>query len=128
MDVTVTTTYTYDETTPGLPADVPIWALSPLYKKNQREDRILYWRVHFVREDAHLYMTHGMVDGAMQVDKVAIKLNKSGRTLQEQALLEARKRYIDTQRKGYTTDPSGKVVVFLPNWPTSGHGKVRITR
>ena len=74
------------------------WNLAPLYKQEMRGG-MMVWQVGFDGVD-HLEMTHGFVDN-VRTDRTQVELNSTGRTMQQQALLEARQRYQLKQRNGY---------------------------
>lgn len=75
------------------------WSLFPLYKQPARGG-LRMWQVGFDGID-HLEIHYGVVDGAIQFDRTEVKLNNSKRNMQEQALLEARSRYLKKFREGY---------------------------
>jgi DNA ligase-1 len=75
------------------------WKLVPLYKESMNGG-MLMWQVGFDGND-HLEMTHGYTHGAIRTDRTEVKLNSSGRTMKEQALLVARRRYQDKFKEGY---------------------------
>nr|WIL03658.1 ATP-dependent DNA ligase [Cedratvirus plubellavi] len=88
------------------------WALVPLYKTTM-EGRDSNWQVGFCEEEARLWIKHGLDISEPQVKTREIKTNNSGRSLQEQALLEARNRYRKMYYKGYYT-AKGEVCVHEP--------------
>jgi ATP-dependent DNA ligase len=55
----------------------------------------------------NLRIRHGYTDGVIREDLTPIEVNTSGRTLQQQALLEARHRYTAKYRAGYL--PAGAI-------------------
>lgn len=75
------------------------WSLPTLYKQPARGG-LRMWQVGFDGID-HLEIRYGCVDGAIQLDRTEVKLNNSKRNMQEQALLEARSRYLKKFREGY---------------------------
>jgi len=75
------------------PTTTDFW-LQPLYS-----DRMM-WQVGF--QNSELVIRHGYIGGDIQVKKRKVQVNNSGRTLVEQALLEARHRYWKMAHKGYT--------------------------
>lgn len=68
----------------------PTWQLIPLYKTSATGG-LMMWQVGF--NGQQLEMTHGYVGGEIRTDYTDVLTNQSGRSLQEQALLEARSRY-----------------------------------
>lgn len=85
------------------PIDTPTtnqWALLELRKISLAEAEIL-WQIGF--DFGNLITRHGHVGGKIQTEPPrAVILNQSGKDIQSQALQEARKRYIDKIREGYT--------------------------
>lgn len=85
------------------PNDTPTsskWAMLELRKISLAEAEIL-WQIAFDSEN--LITRHGNVGGKIQTEPPRkVILNQSGKDIQAQALLEARKRYIDKIRDGYT--------------------------
>lgn len=87
------------------------WAYQPMYKENIR-GKVLVWQIGF--NGTHLVIHHGHANGKLIPDKVRVDTNQSGRTLQEQALLEARSRINDKIVKdGYA--PAGLTKSTAPN-------------
>jgi len=79
------------------------WKLTPIYMDNI-QGKLMVWQVGFAGQQ--LTTMHGQVGGSMQYDTREVLINTSGRTLQQQALLEARSRYNDKLHQGYT--PGGE--------------------
>lgn len=75
--------------------------LPTLYKRSKK-DKILIWKVNI--SDDCLIIEHGYQDGKIRSDTRQIKTNKSGRTLYEQLLLEAKSKYNKKIDEGYSTD------------------------
>lgn len=99
-----------------LPTETPTtgsWSLEPLFKTAiQGKKRV--WQVGF--RESKLLMTYGFVDGEITTNFSEVITNSSGRSLQEQALLEARSRYNEYRRKFYAPAgglPSVKYEVML---------------
>lgn len=90
----------------------PDWALVPLYKTTM-EGRDSNWQVGFCEAESRLWIKHGLDISHPQIKTREIKTNNSGRSLQEQALLEARNRYRKMYYKGYYT-AKGEVCVHEP--------------
>lgn len=87
------------------------WKLTPVYKISAN-GTFLIWQVGFDGVN-NLELTHGYVNGAIRTDITEVKLNTSGRNMQEQALLEARQRYKLKYREGYA--PAGDVTPVQVN-------------
>lgn len=88
------------------------WALKPLYKTTE-EGKESQWQVGFCAGEGRLWIMHGLTISIPQVKTREVKTNNSGRSLREQALLEARNRYMKMGRKGYYAT-RGKVHVREP--------------
>lgn len=73
------------------------WSFPTLYKRSLI-GKFTYWEISFDGVNK-LIIKHGYVDGQEQVNTVEIVTNLSGRTMQEQAYLEANQRYIIKYRK-----------------------------
>jgi flagellar motility protein MotE (MotC chaperone) len=81
------------------------WKLVPLFK--EKENRVDVWQVGFDGVN-RLIMTHGMIGGKLVPASTEVDLNKSGRNMEEQALLDARQRYKDQYvAKGYRPAEEG---------------------
>ncbi len=80
------------------PPTVEQWALIPMYKTSQTGKRRL-WQVGFDGRN-QLITIHGEVGGAIQRDSREV-VPKAGRSMMEQALLEARHRYDVKYRESY---------------------------
>lgn len=83
--------------------DIPtqdLWNLIPIYNISQI-GKDMIWLIYSDPDNERLVIVHGYVDGKKQIEYVKIILNTSGRTFQEQALLEAKKRYNDKISSGY---------------------------
>ena len=82
------------------------WKFIPLFKEGVNGE-IRVWQIGFDFDNEQLKTVHGQLittkgeDGQLITAFHPIVTNKSGRTLQEQSLLEARKRYLDQYSKGY---------------------------
>ena len=85
------------------------WAFYPLYKESQNGGTLV-WQIGFSGTQVPsgcLVIKHGFertskgTVGEITFDETEVKTNLSGRSLQEQALLEARKRYQDKLKDGY---------------------------
>lgn len=75
------------------------WVLSELRKISLTDAEIM-WQIGFDAEN--LITWHGHVGGKIQREIRVVELNLSGKNIQSQALQEARKKYIDKIRDGYT--------------------------
>jgi DNA ligase-1 len=103
------------------------WALVPLYKLSATGS-MLVWQIGFDGVN-HLEISHGYDDGIIRTDRTEIKINGSGRCMQEQALQDARQRYKLKYKEGYqpagsTTPPLVKAMKgyeytqkSIKNWP-----------
>ena len=72
-----------------------VW-LKPLFKDNN------YWQIGFDGEN--LVTRYGKVNGVIRETKRKVLLNNSGRTMYEQALLEANQKYNKQEHKGYSNE------------------------
>lgn len=111
-----------------------LWSLIPLYKLSVTGD-MLFWQIGFDGNN-QLEISHGYEGGAIRTDKTEVKVNNSGRSLQEQALLEARHRYKLKYHEGYqpagaTTPPLVKGMKgyeykpnSVKNWPVYTQAKL----
>ena len=88
------------------------WKLVPLFlERIQGDTRI--WQVGFIHDKCELQIVHGTLittkgksGKKLQTTYHPIIVNKSGRELQEQSILEARRRYMNKYKEGYL--PSGE--------------------
>jgi hypothetical protein len=88
------------------------WLLTPLYKKTNK-NKILFWQIGFDGVE-NLLMKHGFLDGIIRMDRRKVKKNKTSRNLQEQALLNARHKYLMKINDEYKTNINeGNDVNFL---------------
>lgn len=101
-------TFRIDQT---IPEDQVRWQLTPLYKVGAVGALLLWW-IAFDAETNELIMSHGQENGVIQENRTLVHLNNSGRSLHEQALLEARQRYkLQIRNKGYR--PFGEAAPIL---------------
>lgn len=110
------------------------WALIPLYKMSATGG-MLFWQIGFDGIN-HLEISHGYDDGVIRTDRTEVKLNGSGRNMQEQALQDARQRYKLKYREGYqpagaTTPPLVKAMKgyeykngAVKSWPVYTQAKL----
>lgn len=77
----------------------PCWKLIPLFKEDSH-GRMRIWQIGFDPDSQRLITIHGIVDGKIQMTHKAVTTNSSGRSLLEQALLEARSDYKKHYDKG----------------------------
>ena len=95
------------------------WALSPLYKINERGKR-LYWQIGYNPYENKLISLSRQMEnakgekGKLKVSKVEIKKNKSGRNFQEQALLEAKSKYHKKYQENYRPEGESESIFFPP--------------
>lgn len=78
------------------------WSLPKLFKPSQL-GRPLEWQISFDLENKRLIRVWGQVGGKLQEATLEIKTNMSGKSLQEQAWVQARREYVDKTREGYST-------------------------
>lgn len=92
------------------------WSLPTLYKSNQL-GKYIQWQISFNIESKELVRIWGQVGGNLQNAPLAIETNQSGKTLQEQAWLQAKREYIDKTREGYsiTGTPTAETEAQLCN-------------
>lgn len=88
-----------------LPTDDPTtqdWHFGTLYKESQNLGT-LTWQIGYIstKGEPYLLIMHGYAFGKINYDHIIVSLNDSGRNHQEQALLQARKRYTDKVRDYY---------------------------
>jgi len=76
------------------------WFLPPLFKE-AKSGKIMIWVIGFV--DSNLIVYQGLRNHKIQKSTVEVKTNKSNRTLQEQAILEAKHKFSLKQGSGYRT-------------------------
>lgn len=81
--------------------DGPRWKLIPLYKYSVNGSYIM-WEIGCDEDKKLLYMTHGTVGGIIRTDETEIELNSSGREIREQAKIQARRRYTNKWKEGYS--------------------------
>jgi len=85
----------------------PDWKLVPLFSERPQGDTRV-WQIGFSSDTNKLQTVHGILITTkaepgknLQTQYHPITTNKSGRTLSEQALLEARRRYLNKYKEGY---------------------------
>ena len=88
------------------------WKLLPLFSESALGDTRV-WQIGFDHTDNQLITIHGVLITTkgeagenLQTSYHPIVQNQSGRTIQEQALLEARRRYLNKYKEGYL--PTGE--------------------
>lgn len=96
----------------GETSKTPSWKLVPLYRENLNGE-ILVWQIGFDSKSEQLKIVYGKLitskgeQGKLITAYHPVIVNNSGRNLQEQAIQEARKRYLNQfNSKGYY--PKGK--------------------
>lgn len=110
-----TTYYGFKVISPDItPTEFPdTWVLPGLYNISQTGG-ISYWQIGFDGHD--LISVHGYYttstgnEGKLQTDRLHIYQNLSNKDLQHQAYQQAKKKYIDKTREGYTTSPTGVII------------------
>ena len=90
------------------------WKYVPLFSEKMNGE-IRVWQVGFDEEEERLKIIHGVlvtskgeVGENLQTTYHPVVVNQSGRSLKEQALLQARKRYMDKYDNGYL--PTGETL------------------
>ena len=82
------------------------WKLLPIFRDNMHGGTSV-WQIGFDEYNCELIIVHGTIitskgiPGIIQTTKSKIKTNNSGRNIQQQAILQARKKYIDKWKDGY---------------------------
>lgn len=77
------------------------WKYPTLYKTNVNGALMMWWVAYNINTQ-QLNMAHGQVGGKIQYNFHDVKINQSGRSLHEQAVLEAKSRYNDKYKaEGY---------------------------
>ena len=87
--------------TETIPEGCEKWAYKPMTKTNANGSLVM-WKIGF--ENPEIVIRHGHVDGAIQVERVEVVTNTSGRSVFEQALLEINNRYLNKHRQGYRAE------------------------
>ena len=83
------------------------WSLHPIRKESQTGGTLI-WQIGFDPDKNHLIRRKGFEltptgePGTINDDTVVITENQSGRSIQEQALLQAKKMFLDKTREGYS--------------------------
>jgi len=107
------------------------WKFTPLFKEgNIGEIRV--WQVGFDYDNSRLKMVYGALitskgeSGKLITSYHPIETNNSGRSLQDQALLEARRRYLNQYTSGYLpqgeslpSELNGKEPMLAKTWKPS---------
>jgi len=85
-----------------------MWELKPLYKTTLTGKESV-WQIGF--SNNRLWIKHGLTSSKdLQIKTREVKENNSKRTLEEQALLEAKSRYNKMLFKGYSPEKGKKVI------------------
>lgn len=86
------------------------WKFVPIYREGAYGGRLV-WQIGFEEKNknvGNLIIIHGQIltskgeQGSLQKKYHKVKTNQTGRNIQEQGLLEARRKYIDKWKEGYT--------------------------
>lgn len=93
----------YEEVTISRKPSQDKWRFIPIFKRDNK-DMMRVWQIGFNGKE-NLVIWHGLNGGAIQVDYPPIELNSTGRDFQEQAWLEAFRRYENKFKEGY--QPAG---------------------
>lgn len=100
--------------------DVPTdddWFLPEIRKRVilGNKEKELSWVIGFDREESTLIILRGYVGGAKSVSRTKVLTNQSGRSVYQQAFLEASKRYSDKIHEGYQSkDEKMQISVLSP--------------
>lgn len=78
------------------------WPFPSLFK-TAKNGNVMSWTITY-GGGALLAVERGYVGGRMQYDKVEVKLNSSGRNLEQQLYVEANKRHAKKIKEGYTPE------------------------
>lgn len=95
------------------------WGFDILYK-NSQTGGLLLWQIWFDSITSELVIHHGYEitptgeKGSIQIDRTKIISNNSGRSIVEQALLQARKRYQDKIKDYYFIGNSKSLFLYPP--------------
>lgn len=114
------------------------WKFTPLFKEGDIGE-IRVWQIGFDYDNSQLKTVYGILitskgeRGNLITSYYPIVTNKSGRTLQEQSLLEARRRYLDQYKAGYLpqgeelpAELNGKDPMLAKTWrPSWNKGKCK---
>ena len=84
------------------------WRFAPLYKKNARGSYMSWW-VGYDIDTQELIMVYGQIDGKIQVNRSEVETNQSGRSIHEQAILEAKHKYLLKYRNDSYRQPGEKL-------------------
>lgn len=76
------------------------WALAPLYRLG-KTSKWLIWQVMFNIETQRLITSHGQIGGQLIYNEKQVNLNKSGRSIADQGMLEASSRFKKKIDEGY---------------------------
>lgn len=82
-----------------------------LYKKSKK-GKIMSWSINII--DNKLFIEYGYIDGKIRQQTRDVKVNKSGRSLEEQLILEAESKYKKKLDEGYSEDINKCDEVFIP--------------
>jgi len=88
------------------------WQYIPLYSTDARGS-IQFWQIGFNGNDS-LTIAHGQLGGVVTLNERKVELNTTGRTMQQQALLEARSRYNSKIMQGYVAYGQENNAMFKP--------------
>lgn len=78
------------------------WSFIPIYKKDSRGKQ-RYWQIGFDGDNNQLLKISGIVDAKQPDDSIKLDIiPKGNKSMIEQALLQARRSYIDKTREGYS--------------------------
>lgn len=88
----------------------PSWSLDPLYTTN-KAGKWLVWQIMFDGNLERLITLHGQLGGNLIRNEKQVVLNQSGRSMRDQAFLEASSRHKKKVETGYSTFQNLKIQV-----------------
>ncbi len=95
------------------------WYFLPIYKENQSNGTMI-WQIGYIHKDQRLMIKHGTIStskgkvGKLSYDYIKVEINESGRSYQQQAYIQAKKRYIDKIRENYSTGDKSTNGMMIP--------------
>jgi hypothetical protein len=102
------------------------WVFPPVYKKSQTGG-ILYWQIGFDSITRELVTLHGYYTtstgsyGKLQIDRLIVSENLSGRGIITQGKLELAKKYTDKIKNGYNVSIENIDTFEIPNPQLANH-------
>jgi ATP-dependent DNA ligase len=80
--------------------DLGSWALPPLYNQG-KTGKWLVWQIMYNSDNDYIITLNGQIGGKLRQTQKQIKINKSNRDMNDQAMLEASSRFTKKSEKGY---------------------------